>query len=279
MKKYLVPVSMLALLVGSFASTTTSAYADNGKGNRENDDRLRGEVRSMENFQRGEIMINRDRPALAGSIVSVNGSTLIVSGHAATTTIPVRPIASVLATTTYTVDISNAVIVKNQATTTVSALVVGNFVMVQGTLTGTNAVATRIVVGDVAMGNRDDNRGKGNAYGRDDDKKKASSTAPIIKGNGQPVIGGKVTAINGSSMTLTNAGGTTYTVDISAVSSSTTIVVGNSVLVQGTINGTSVTASAVFAGDAKATNGNDDKPKSRGFFGGIKHFFSGFFGF
>ena len=52
----------------------------------------------------------------------------------------------------------------------------------------------------------------------DNDGDEATSTArfPMMTGNGQPIIGGKVTAVNGNSLTVTNASNVTYTVDVTS---------------------------------------------------------------
>ena len=108
-------------------------------------------------------------------------------------------------------------------------------------------------------------------------------TSPIT-GNGQPVIAGTISAVSGDTLTVTNKSNVTYTVDATnakIVQGQTTIAVsnlavGDSVVVQGTVNGNSVTASSVI--DQKvSTTGTTTQP--RGFFGMIGSFFSHIFGF
>ncbi len=65
-----------------------------------------------------------------------NGSTT------PTTTTPV--------TTTYTVDATNATITKNNVAGNISSIAVGDTIMAQGTLTGTNLVATTMRDGVMA---------------------------------------------------------------------------------------------------------------------------------
>ena len=70
--------------------------------------------------------------------------------------------------------------------------------MVQGTVSGTTVTATKI--NDGLMLNKqsgDNNNGP---------------TSP--DGNGQPSIGGTVTAVNGNIVTITNPGNTSYTIDV-----------------------------------------------------------------
>jgi hypothetical protein len=142
------------------------------------------------------------------------------------------------------------------------------------------------------MGKNDDSR-PGTAPGQNRDDRSTSSTSPVL-GNGQPIIAGTISAINGNSLTVTTASNITYIVDTTnakilagqnAITLSN-VVIGNKVLVQGTVNGTSVTASTVMD-QSVANNGHDQGPgkpssgnqKPKGFLGGIGHFFMHLFGF
>lgn len=189
------------------------------------------------------------RPAVFGTVSAINGDSLTVTskgfggfGHNATSTTS----ASV---TTYTVDATNATVFKNNATSSLSVVAVGDTVVVQGTVSGTSVIATTIRDGIVpmmqsGMGGRPGIGGPGMNKG-----------GPTILGNGQPIVGGTVSAVSGSTITITTAkGGITYTVDASnavigkdnATSSVSSIAVGDNVTVQGAVNGTSVTASTVI---------------------------------
>lgn len=182
--------------------------------------------------------------------------------------------------TTYTVNAANATVMKNAATSTLAAIAVGDRLMVQGTTSGTTVTATMIRDGVPQ-------RNGANASG-----------TPIVQGNGQPVVGGTITAINGSSLTVTNKSNVTYTIDASnatvekggAASSVSALAVGDMVLIQGTVNGSSVTASSVI--DSKAApqttnsqstsgkvNNGDHRGGFGGFLGGIGGFFHELFGF
>jgi hypothetical protein len=72
-----------------------------------------------------------------GLVTSVNGSTITVSGKDAMQS----------ATTTYSVDASAAKIVKGSATSSVSSIVVGDRVMVEGTVSGTSVSAKLVIDG------------------------------------------------------------------------------------------------------------------------------------
>ena len=204
---------------------------------------------------------------IGGTVSAINGTSLTVTGKG-------RPVAGSTAATTvtYTVDASSATVTKNGAVSSVSGIAVGDTVMVQGTISGTSVTAKTI---------RD---------GVSQDKGQ-----PEIQGNGQPVVAGSVITINGNIITITNKSNVTYTVDtanskfvISGINSPTisNISVGDNLVIQGTTNGTSVTASSVIDQKASAKgnqNSSDNKPKSQagsgGFFGGVGNFFKHLFGF
>ena len=209
------------------------------------------------------------KPAIFGTVTAVSGNTSTVSGKTG-----FGKTAS--ATTTYSVDATNAKISKNNASSSISAIVVGDTVLVQGTITGTNVVATMIRDG-VVPGPRGGMMG-----GKPDD----GSTTPVVVGNGQPVVAGNITAIGSSTITVTNKSNVVYTVDVSTakivegqntIGTIANLKVGDNVLVQGAVNGTSISAYSVIDQTAPAT-GNNPRPHP-GFFGGIGQFFMHMFGF
>ncbi len=269
-KKYLSIIAILGT-VTSLAVALPALAALNGEGNQPNPS-FQGQMRSggkASPFGKGQI-----RPGVFGTVASVSGNTLTVTstgrpGFRASTT----PTTAV--TTTYTVDATNAVVTKNNATSSVSAIAVGDIVIVQGTITGSNVVATKINDG-VAMGRK--TPGQVNPNG---DQNPAG-----IVGNGEPVVAGTISTISGSIITITNKSNTTYTIDATNAkisngntsSSISNLVVGDSVLVQGTVNGNSITATTVLdQTNPNTSSTNDQKPK--GFFGGIGQFFMHLFGF
>jgi len=238
---------------------------------------------------------NGVRPAVFGTVSAINGDSLTVTqgahpafgGFGSST-----PAMAATATTTYTVDATNATVLKNNATSTVSSISVGDKVAVQGTVNGTNVTATTIRDGFSGMGRgmMGGMRGGGNA----------SSTNAMpspITGNGQPVIAGTIGAINGSSLTITNKSNVSYTVDASnakivegqSVITVSNLAVGDNVIVQGVVNGTSVTASSVIDQKAPSAGANNNASSTGprgghsgnggGIFGAIGGFFSHIFGF
>ncbi len=165
-------------------------------------------------------------PGVRGTVASINGNTLTVTGKD---------------NTTYIVDVSGAKVLKGTAgaaptTGSVSDIKVGDTVGVRGTVTGVNVTATEVMDG---IGGR----GMGMMGGRGS-----------MHGEGRGVMG-KVTAVNGSTLTITNTDGTSYTVDASAAKVSKTtditvgdIQVGDTVGVMGTLSGSSVKAVHIMDG-------------------------------
>jgi riboflavin synthase alpha subunit len=196
-------------------------------------------------------------PGVFGSVTAISGSTLTVTAKT-------RPNSTATATV-YTIDASNAKITKNNVSAAISDIAVGDTVMVQGTVSGTNVMATAIRDG-VGRGIMQEQK------------------SPIIQGNGQPIIAGSITAINGTSLTVTNASNIIYTVDatnakivkMNTASTLSSVAVGDNVVVQGAVNGTSVVAYSVI--DSSVPANNTAKPHM-GFFGAIGNFFSRLFGF
>jgi hypothetical protein len=178
------------------------------------------------NGRSGGGMMNRGQaPAVMGTVSAISGNTITVSGR--------QGFNNATAATTFTVDATNAKVTKNNTASTVANIAVGDTVVVQGTVNGTNVTATAIRDGVMAQGNR---AGMG--------------------------IAGTVSAINGTNLTVTSKatpnGGTatTYTVDASNAtvtkngntSSVSGIAVGDTIMVQGTVTGTSVVAKTIRDG-------------------------------
>lgn len=244
----------------------------------------------QENGNQGGQMREAMKPAVFGTVASVSGDTLTVTGRggsgrerpSATSTPSAAPAA-----VTYTVDATNATVFKDNATSSISAIAVGDTVMAEGTLTGTNLAATSVRDGVKEMRRGGDENGAPEGGW--------ASTTPAFTGNGEPVTAGAVTAISGSTITITNKSNVTYTIDassariVSGQNSAATIAnvaVGDSIMVQGTVSGTSVTATTVIdqakPADAPSDADASSTPKRgmmRDFFGGIGSFFGHLFGF
>ena len=224
--------------------------------------------------------------AVAGTVTAVNGTTVTLTAKTPIGRPNATSTASV-ATVVYSIDASKATVMKNGALSAVSAIAVGDQLLVQGTITGTNIVATKINDGvvrrldDDKVGAGKNGEGKKMMQGL-----RASTTKPVIAGNGQPVVAGKVTAVNGNVITITNASSVVYTVDATnakvaqgnTLSTLASVKVGDEVVAQGTVNGNSIVASSVIDG-AKPVTVKVGKPAPKGFFGSIGGFFGKIFGF
>lgn len=194
---------------------------------------------------------------IVGTVASINGTSLTVTSKA-------RPNASgtTATATTYTVDASSATVNKNGAASSVASIAVGDTVMIQGTVSGTSVTAKTINDG---------------------------MPQPAITGNGQPVVAGKVTSVSGTTLTITNNSNVTYTIDASGAKvtqgqntiATSNINNGYTVVVQGTVNGTSVVAASVIdqTRPAGTTTGSAAGQSNPGFFGSIGNFFMHMFGF
>ncbi|MEO5646444.1 MAG: DUF5666 domain-containing protein [Candidatus Paceibacterota bacterium] len=202
-----------------------------------------------------------------GTVTAINGSTITISSKS------MNKNATTQVSTTYVVNASGAKIDKNTTAGSISNIAVGDSVMVQGTITGTNIVATKIHDGVMAKG-----AGK---------QTPGTAGMNIPNGNGQPIVGGTVTAVSGNTITITNKSNVTYTIDATnakITKSGTTavasnIAVGDTLVAQGTINGTSVAAVNIIDSGAVSANANGNNGLHVGFFGKIGNFFSRIFGF
>ena len=221
-------------------------------------------------------------PGVFGTVTAINGNSLTVTAKT-------RPNATSTTGTVYSVDASAAQVFKNGTTSTIGSIASGDMVMVQGTVSGTSVAATVIRDGiRPMMGGRGMPGGFGKGYG-----KNGTSTPPVspIQGNGQPVIGGAVTAISGTTVTITNASNVTYTIDASnakvvkggASSTIASVATGDNLVVQGTVNGTSVVASSIIdqgaTGSRAPPAGGQGGGSHFGFLGAIGSFFKHLFGF
>lgn len=211
--------------------------------------------------EKDEIM---GKPRTIGTVTAISGTTLTIKD--------IRKNSAI----TYTVNTtSSTVIMKNGNTAVFTSIAMGDKVSVQGTITGTTITATKINVGQ-------------NENELENEK---NLNNPIIVGDGSPVVAGTVASISGNTITIKNKSNVTYTIDATnakvqsngSVSTVSGIAVNDNVIVQGTINGTSVTASLIIDQKTKTANPNNDqnenKPKPRGFWGGIGNWFKNLFGF
>ncbi len=237
---------------------------------------------------RGGMMRMHRAPGVFGTVTAVSGTTITLTAKG------FGPNASGSGST-YTVDASSATVEKDGAASTLASVLVGDTVMVEGSVSGTSVTATRIMNGRPPM-----MEGRGHGRGEGRGMRFGTSTENgmgiIPAGNGQPVVAGSVTSISGTNFAIANKAGASFTVDASsatvtkqgASSSVSAIAVGDTVIVQGTVQGSAIVANTVVDhGTPPAervtaitnADGTQATPRHRGFFGMFGGFFGRFFGF
>ena len=256
----LATITTLAGAIPAFAQATPLTQPNNGVWN--------GRMNGGLGGSRGMM-----KPGVFGTVSAVNGNTLTVAGK--------QGFGANAVSTTYTVDATNAKVMKNNVAGTVSSIAVGDTIMAQGTLTGTNLVATNIRDGVLKMGTRG---------GPNNTNKSGQTASSPITGNGQPVVAGAVVSVNGNTLNITNKSNVSYVVDTTnakIVQGSNTVTisnvaVGDMVIVQGTVSGNSVVATSVIDQTklaSTATTAAGTTTAHKGFFAGIGSFFAHIFGF
>lgn len=159
-----------------------------------------------------------------GQVVSVTGNTITVNGKDGKI---------------YSIDATNAKIFKSKDNSLViTDIKIGDTLIVKGKVSGTTVSATVI--------------------------KDGLWSASEVRHGKLPGVYGTVSAVNGTTITLTREDGKTYTVDASkavitngvkakkpAVITVSDIVIGDSVMVNGTVDGTNVKANKIFDGRFK----------------------------
>ena len=288
-KKYVYAFVALAMVMSLSGSQTVSAQDTTTSGGVSN-------TKMSSRMNRGEGMMRRGggkgmggsegmkmKPAVIGTVASVNGNSFTVTSMT-------NPNSTVSNTTsTFTVDATNAKITKGDTAGTVSTIVVGDTVMVIGTTTGNNIVATLVRDGIVKMPKTPGKGQEQEMNGKAPNGSETSGQNAGMMGNGQPIVAGNVTSISGTSLVITNKSNVTYTVDASSAkinqgpsktATISNISVGDTIVVQGAVTGTNVVASTIIDQPKPSTtntqNPNEDK---KGFFGGVGAFFSHMFGF
>ena len=273
-----------AIILFGFVATMPVLAATKNKGGDKN---VRPNVEKLQDANGAPVLgkTGKVKPMVFGTVSSVSGNTITVStkimGGFASSTFAVKGKKHKTSTSTpvtiFTVDATNATVMKAGATSTVSAVAVGDTVVVQGTLSGTNITATLIRDGMMKvpgmMGG--DRNGQGNP-------------ANQVQGNGQPVVEGTVSSISGSTLNITNKSNVQYAVDATnarivkgnATSSISDIAVGDILVVQGPVNGSAITASLVLDQSNPVMKvAPNNQGKKVGFFGKVGSFLSHLFGF
>jgi hypothetical protein len=182
------------------------------------------------------------QPTVMGTVASINGTAIVLTGKNGIS---------------YTVDASKATLTKaKKSPITITDIKAGDTLRVFGVVSGTNVVATKIIAGAFVRANH--------PVGAKDIK--------------TPGMSGKVTAISGTTITLTTKNSKVYTVDATNAviikSPKTTIkvsdiVVGDSLRVTGAITGNNVVATKIYDGLMKS-RAQEKKPGLRKHYGAKK---------
>lgn len=268
--------SLLVLIALATLIGAVPALADNNNTNNTSAGQpgigRNGAGRGMMN--RGNIGNIMMKPGVFGTVSAVNGNTITVTGK--------QGFGANAVATTFTVDATNAKVIKNNVAGTVSSILVGDTIVAQGTLTGTNLVATNIRDGVVV--------GRGLPNTNKMMNKQPEQALSLITGNGQPVVVGTVSSIVGPTVVITNKSNVSYTIDATNAKitqgpntiSISNLAVGDMLVVQGTVNGNAVVASTIIdqAKPVSTTATPVANGESHGgFFAGVGSFFAHLFGY
>ena len=152
-------------------------------------------------------------PHVGGEITAISGTTITIAGRG----------------TTYSVDASAATFMKDGAVAELSSFAVGDHAHVLGTIDGTNVKAEKVMGG-----------------------MKGGKGGPGRHGKGHGVMG-TVSAVNGSTITVSGMDGTSYTVDASSAlvkrmvdGALSDVTIGDKIGVHGIVSGTNVTAKQIM---------------------------------
>ena len=146
-----IPALILAAAVAVGSSTKASAEGFNlntqlgiGVHNNTAHVQVRAENNGDDNDNaNGDTNMMYRMPGVFGTVTTISGDTITVQSKmwAKPATGSTAPTST---TITYTVNATGATVTKNQAASSVSAIAVGDTVMVQGTVSGTSVTATKI---------------------------------------------------------------------------------------------------------------------------------------
>jgi len=162
-----------------------------------------------------------------GTITAVSGTTITITA------------AQNHGGGTYTIDASSATIMKDGSTVSLTDYAVGDQIIAVGTVNGTSVIATKIMNGGMGFGHGPGGFGH-HGFGHG--------------------IGGEVSAVVGSTITVTGANGESYTVDAGSATvhrmvagSLSDVKVGDRIGVKGTVSGNTVTATQIMDGLPKSS--------------------------
>lgn len=212
-RKSAILLSSLGLIIGIAGTIALQSQAANNIAAATTETTTAASPTTDKDVPRGHAPLGGD-----GNITAINGTTVTMQEE------------SNEGGASYTVDASKATVTNNGAAADLSALKVGDKIFVQGTTNGTNVTATSLSLGRGMKGGHAPLGGDGNIVS-------ISDTTIIMQEEADE--GGATYTVDASNATVTNNG---TTADISALK------VGDKIFVQGTTNGTNVTATSISLG-------------------------------
>lgn len=272
-KKYLLILTLMSIAL--VAGSAQKASAD--------------EVGNMSEGGRHAIDGRRPMGGLRQS--GVFGTVTALNGALITINTAVRP-NSTDTVKTFSIDATNAKFVRNGTDASLASIVIGDRIIAEGPVVGQNVTATIIRDG---IGDRGQKMGwEGATSSRSmmpraiNHEKGGTPTARQPLGNGQPVVGGVVSALNGMNLTVTNRGNVSYSVDATnaviekggATTTVSGISLNDTVIVQGTVSDNTVAATLILDRGIQPSAPRVTPPvqkQSVGIWGNVKHFFGRFF--
>ncbi len=190
----------------------------------DNDDHKKGGDTSDGRMYKGDDKNESRSIGITGTVTAISGSTIAVKSNRNNTT--------------YNVVTANAKIYKGPTVKALADIKVGDFIIAEGSIEGDKFMATRILDTQFNMNYPENGNWE----------------------NFKPGIMGTISAVSGTTLTVTAKDGTVYTVatadakfqkEKGSTIGINDLKVGDTVLIQGTVNGTNVTAKNVF--DAQIT--------------------------
>ncbi len=183
---------------------------------------------------------------ILGTVSSINGNNILLyikQGTSAKT----KNQLPVIATTTHVVDATNASVLINNATSSISEIAVGDTLFVQGVADGNKKIIANIIR-DIATINS-----KVKVISNNNQKQNSTSTLANNSGS-QPVIIGTVTSINNSTIIIKDRNSTSFSIDATSAKILkkngeilvSNIALGDYLMVQGKISSSSAVATVIL---------------------------------
>ena len=189
-------------------------------------------------------MMRHDTQGITGTVTAISGNTLTVMG---------RTFDKGVNALSYTVNASGAIVYKDMASVSLSAIAVSDMVFVEGTVNGTTVTATTIYDGV--------RKGMGR-MNHDEKNKNTASTMPMAIHF--DLVGTVTAGVNETSFSMKTFNGTMHTVNApnatvhknGASSTLTNVLLNDIVRIKGTVSGTTINATEIYDGTFSRGMGN-----------------------